>query len=121
MMAGSLVLGSWMMTTFVLASRNPSEFYLSYFLFDFIAAEVVAFMILHRSAPWLLVFFFSLIAQLLVHVWFWGPTMPPRRYHEILNFFYVIQMSSVLMHLRHLWLRQTLLNNQRLVEIFQQQ
>lgn len=93
--AGAIVFLSWVMTNTVLFSEGSDRTYLAYFVFDMVSAEILAFMLFHRFSWWNLAFLLATMCQLLAHLAFWQFGPPPRRYHEIINGFYWVQMAAV--------------------------
>lgn len=102
--AGAIVFFSWLATNTILVTRAPDRFFFGYFAFDAIVAEVMLLMMIHRFRWWMAIFLAATIAQLFVHLAYWGPLMPPRRYHEILNAFYVIQIGATVFEVRRILL-----------------
>lgn len=92
--AGAIIFLSWVMTNSILFSQDDDRTYLVYFAFDVVSAEIFAFMLLHRFSWWKLAFLVATTIQLFTHVAYWSYAPPPRRYHEILNGFYWIQMLA---------------------------
>lgn len=94
--AGVVIFSSWVLSSAVVIQELPDTHFLAYFAFDAIAAEIMVFMLIHRFSAWNAIFLAALIAQLFTHLGYWGPMMPPRRYHEILNAFYILQMLATI-------------------------
>lgn len=100
----AIIMASWVMTNLVVIPHSPAQAFLVYFAFDFMVAEIMLFLFIHRPSVWNGTFLFAALAQLVTHLAYWMPTaglywpeqMSPRRYHEVLNVFYIIQCFAVI-------------------------
>jgi hypothetical protein len=95
MVGGGIIAFSWVQSTVLVLTHAPPNDFLNYFGTDFVWTEVLLFMLLRRFSVWGLVFWSALVCQLGAHIWYWQFEPSPRRYHEVVNGFYWVQILAV--------------------------
>lgn len=93
--AGIIIALSWVIVNVIVMSRMPDRAFLAYFVADGIFFEIALFMLLHRFSLWNLFFLGASACHLMLHLAYWSYLPPPRRYHEAVNAFYIVQMAAV--------------------------